>query len=52
LRAVADARSSQAQAEAELHLLRRSDHTTAGELDEVEAAIDARTVSLLEEKTS
>ena len=52
LRAVANARSSLAQAKAEPHPLRRPDSATAAELDEIEASIDAHTVSLLEGTSS
>ncbi|HVB51494.1 MAG TPA: FUSC family protein [Acidimicrobiales bacterium] len=53
LRAVANARSSLAQARAEPHPLRRPDSTTLAQLDEIEASIDAHTVALLEgESTS
>ena len=48
LRAVANARSSLAQATSESHPLRRPDPTTMAELDDIEASIDAHTVSLLE----
>jgi uncharacterized membrane protein YccC len=52
LRAVANARSSLAQARAEPHLLRRSDPSTVAQLNEIEASIDAHTVTLLEGETS
>jgi len=52
LRAVANARSSLAQASAETHPLRRPDPAIAAELNAIEASIDAHTVTLLEERSS
>jgi uncharacterized membrane protein YccC len=49
LRAVANARGALRQASAEPHLLRRADLTNVTELDAIEAAIDAHTVSLFED---
>jgi uncharacterized membrane protein YccC len=48
LRAVSNARSALDQATAEPRLLRRSDVTSAAQLDEIESGIDAHTVSLFE----
>ncbi len=48
LRAVSNARGALEQATAEPRLLRRVDPTDAVQLDEIEAAIDAHTVSLFE----
>lgn len=48
LRAVANARSSFAQAKREPLSLRRPDPTTLRQLNDIEASIDAHTVSLLE----
>ena len=48
LRAVAHARGALDQATAEPRLLRRVDATSVTQLDEIEAAIDAHTVSLFE----
>jgi outer membrane protein TolC len=49
LRAVSNARSSLDQATAEPRLLRRAVVASVSQLDAIEAAIDAHTVSLFEE---
>jgi len=48
LRAVANARSSFAQANSEPHPFRRPDPTTLHQLDEIESSIDAHTVTVIE----
>jgi uncharacterized membrane protein YccC len=48
LRAVANVRSSFAQANSEPHPFRRPDPTTLHQLDEIESSIDAHTVTVIE----